>query len=570
MSNRLRDLGAKAGEIASQAARLDPKTNNRDATLNLQAAFSKQVEVVTKFASKMATFDDIVTNSSDTIEELMEHHRSDADYAERLRSKQNTRTAVLEEKKYAEQKLMEHFDGGASRNCGGIKVTLKELDIPSNLSKSKGVEFIKALKYYFKGRAPWYYTIMPYVIRIMGEAKIGNHFVPPSKANGYAGCPMEFRERYAQHAQDLYDYLEIHVPKEVMANIRKTFKYGLEDCTGQCEIGDGPTAIFCILALYRPSGETYREEIKEKICGLATKFNDGANPTAKINESMATLQEAIDLDIKIPWNRSGKLIVTLLSERSNTFARSLTAFTEVGAIVDKDNAAIELKNMFATVVEACKTLQESGQEVKRIMAVDNKPAGKGGKGGKSGKGGKGGKAQTGDTGNQDTPCHFHENCTRFPCSFGHTKAENAKKNQAKGKGGQGGGKGQKTKFSGKCQANQCEAPGKGYRLCTKCHRSGLETGSPVKLKDGTEYKVELSAKSAQEKRIAQLEKKLAQHEDDGTDSEYEEPNSGGKRKRVTFAGGKGGGSIMDRLGLPSMRIGPNGTTLNSPESVNDQ
>ena len=43
MSNKLRELGAKAGEIASQAARLDPKTNNRDATLNLQAAFSKQV-----------------------------------------------------------------------------------------------------------------------------------------------------------------------------------------------------------------------------------------------------------------------------------------------------------------------------------------------------------------------------------------------------------------------------------------------------------------------------------------------------------------------------------------------
>ena len=372
---RTRALVASAGETASLAARLDNRSANRSAVKVIEDTFNSQVDVVSKFASKMITFELIVSDSSDYIEQLMQHNSLDGDYAERLKTKQDTRTAVLTEKKYAEQKLMEHFDGGASRNCGGIKVTLKELDVPSNLSKSKGVEFIKALKYYFKGRAPWYFTILPHVIRIMSESKIGNHFLPPNKSDGFSGVPNEFRSRYTIHAQELYDYLEIHVSKEIMANIRKPFKYGLDELTGICEIGDGPMAIFCILALYRPSGESYREEIKEKICGLASKFNDGANPTAKINESMTTLQEAIDLDIRVPWNRSGKLIVTLLSERSNTFARALTVFTEVGAIVDKDDSAIEIKNMFAAVVEACKTLQESGQEVKRIMALDNRSKG---------------------------------------------------------------------------------------------------------------------------------------------------------------------------------------------------
>jgi hypothetical protein len=570
IGNRTRGLITSAGEIASLAARLNPKTNNRSAARAIEITFNSQVGVVTEFASTMSTFDDIITRASVQIAQTMSSCSEDSDYAERLKAKQDTRTAVQTEKKYAEQQLMETFDGGAARNCAGIKITLKDLVVPTNLSKSKGVEFIKELTYYFKGRAPWYYTILPYTIRIMAESKIGNHFLPPNKADRFTGCPREFRDKYVMHAAELYDYLEIHVSKEIMANIRKPFKYGLEDQVGQCEVGDGPMAIFCILALYRPSGENYREEIKEKICGLATKFNDGTNPTAKINECMNTLQEAIDLDIKIPWNRTGKTIITLLSERSNTFARALTVFTEVGAIVDKDDAAIELKNMFAAVVEACKALQDSGQEVKRIMAVDTQ-----------GKPNKGGKGKTNESGDQSNPCHFGEKCTRQNCTFGHTKEENAKKasSQSKGKGSKGGkggqgagskGKGGKTKFSGPCQAAKCTAPGKGFRLCTKCHRSGIESGKAIKLKDGADFKVEVSAKTSQEKRIAQLEKRLAQREEDGEDSdqEFEEPASAGKRKRVTFASGskndQGSGSILDRLGLPSHRMGPNGTALNSP------
>ena len=580
IGNQVRALIANAGEISSLAAKLEHRTNNSSISKEIEVQYDAHVSVVTKFAKKMATFDTIIVTTSNEIDSLMEFNQADVDYAEKLKAKQDTRTAVVTEKKYSEQMLMEHFDGGASRNCGGVKVLLKELDVPNNLSKSKGVELIKALTYYLKGRAPWYYTILPQLVRIMAESKIGNHFLPPNKKDGYLGCNLDYRTMYGQQSQELYDYLEIHIPREVMANIRKPFKYGLEELKGQCEIGDGPMAIFCILALYRPSGETYREEIKEKICGLVSKFNDGTNPTAKINENMTTLQEAIDLDIKIPWNRSGKLIVTLLSERSNTFARALTVFTEAGTITDKEDSAVEIKNMFAAIVEACKTLQESGQDVKRVMHVDSKQ----GKGNQP----KGGKAQTGESGDQANPCHFGEKCTRFPCSFGHSKSDNAKKQQNKtskptGKGGQGGGKsgkgGKTTKFSGPCQAAKCTAPGKGYRFCTKCHRSGLESGSAIKLKDGSSFTVEVSAKAQQEKRIAQLEKKLTQRNEDGEDSEFEENAEEGKRKRVAFTGIRkrlGKGSVTDRLGLPSMKStiraerGPNGTRFNSPESLDEE
>ena len=83
------------------------------------------------------------------------------------------------------------------------------------------------------------------------------------------------------------------------------------------------------------------------------------------------------MDVKIPWNRTGKLTVSLLSERSNIFSRMLGPYAHTGAILDKEDAAVELKRMFADIVEACKELQESGQDVKRLMSVDYTSSGKG-------------------------------------------------------------------------------------------------------------------------------------------------------------------------------------------------
>ena len=70
--------------------------------------------------------------------------------------------------------------------------------------------------------------------------------------------------------------------------------------------------------------------------------------------------------------------MSLLFERSNIFARVLGPYAETGAILDKEDAAVELKRMFADVVDACKELQESGQDVKRLINVDCKSPGKGG------------------------------------------------------------------------------------------------------------------------------------------------------------------------------------------------
>ncbi len=161
-------------------------------------------------------------------------------------------------------------------------------------------------------------------------------------------------------------------------------------------------------------------------------------------------------------------------------------------------------------------------------------------------------------------CHFGADCTRKICTFGYTKADNAKRAQngaGRGKGsdtksakGKGAGKGSKSsaKGAGKaevCKAFGCKAPGEGYRFCTKCHRKGIESGGKVKHKDGTMIEVKLSKSSQQEKRIAQLEKQLgnvpaADGDDPSSDDEPVEPV---KRKRANIV------NVMERLGLPNKR-----------------
>jgi hypothetical protein len=436
-------------------------------------------------------------------------------------------------------------------------MSLTELVVPSNLSKGRGVEFIKAFRSFIKSRSPWYYAILPEIIRILDISRIGGHYLPPSKADDYSSVASEYKDVYALQATDLYNYLDNKVSKEIMANLRKPFKYGMEDAKASSENGDGPMALFCILAMYRPSGESYRDEIKEKICALPAKFAEGTNPSQRVNDSLAVLQEAIDLDVKIPWNRTGKLIVSLLSERSNIFSRMLGPYAHTGAILDKEDAAVELKRMFADIVEACKELQESGQDVKRLMSVDFKSPGKGAA-----------KTTTPNeaTGDESNPCYFKENCTRKGCTYGHSKEENAKRFKSKGKGGKGDktsktkkdeppskfakkGKGNKSE----CLAKSCKAPSMGYRFCTKCHRQALENNGAVTLKDGSTAEVKVSKASAQEVRIAQLEKLLNKSEDTSDGEEEQEADQASKKRKRASAARVAGQSIMDRLGLSNKR-----------------
>ena len=58
--------------------------------------------------------------------------------------------------------------------------------------------------------------------------------------------------------------------------------------------------------------------------------------------------EALALDIKLKWSMSGKNIVPLMTERSNTFGQKLSKFADGVSVVDQDRCAIELEQVAKT------------------------------------------------------------------------------------------------------------------------------------------------------------------------------------------------------------------------------
>ena len=66
-----------------------------------------------------------------------------------------------------------------------------------------------------------------------------------------------------------------------------------------CPVGDGPSLIFCIAALFRPSGETYREDSEAKVYNSAQKLKDGASPRKWVSDVRELLHEVLELGVTL-------------------------------------------------------------------------------------------------------------------------------------------------------------------------------------------------------------------------------------------------------------------------------
>ena len=139
----------------------------------------------------------------------------------------------------------------------------------------------------------------------------GTYFKPPSKDDGYADVGSDGREMYAQQAQQLWDRLEKVIPASVITKVESTFAVGKKEVEFPCPEGDGPSLIFSIIALYRPSGDAYRQNVETKICASAQNLGNGSNPANWIEGIRPMTQEALALDIELKWSMSGKKIVPL-------------------------------------------------------------------------------------------------------------------------------------------------------------------------------------------------------------------------------------------------------------------
>jgi hypothetical protein len=457
--------------------------------------------VVEKAVVRTASYLSRITTISTRIDDILDDN-NDSDLTE-LSTLQDQRSALEKEKTYVEKGLVKHFEVGSS----GTLEKLIPMTIPEQLQQGKGKELIRNVKAFLHNRTANFYAILPELQYCMSNALVGLNQVPPSKSDGFLSVKDFLRELYAAQSLQLWEELERKLPKESVASIRKEFKYGTEEKKAKCDVGDGVMALFCLLALYRPNGISYREQIKDKMALCPAKFSDGSCPTLQIKAVWPILQEAMDLGVHLQWSRIGKPIVTALTERNNIFARALTEYSDIINIVDLDDSAVEISRMLSAVEQACKDLDDAGISTKRAAYTNeyNSPL--------------------------KQICWYGSDCNREDCQRQH-KPNGKGQGKGKGKGGKGTPKGKgkgayaknktpepkdnkeaKIKPENICKAKDCPASGKGYKFCVTCHRK-LMADKSITLKDGTEdkYPSENAKKRA-------LRAEQDQDKDDGEDSE---------------------------------------------------
>lgn len=509
-------------DLQNAALRMPGNGANDSASKLVEEAYKANIEFVEEAAAQMASFDikiaEITREISVAMAAAVGTATGIADTAT-YKSLQETRTFLEKEREYSEKSLTKHFEAGMKSQCGGVKLSLTPLVIPQNLKAGKGAELIQNIKAHLNLRAPFYYAIMPELIKTMADAMLGRYHKPPSKADGYATVNVLYRDAYDRMAQTIYDEFESKLPQEILLDVRKEFRFGELEEKAVCTKGDGPMLVFCLLALYKPNDVHFRQKLKVKMQGAPQKFRDGACPKTKVLELQPILNEVLDLGVKIQWAETGKLICSILSERSNTFAAVLKHYNEPGAIVDPDDCAVELNRMFTDIEQACKDLEEAGVGYKQSHTNA---------------------ISTYTTTIAETDCWFGLDCTRKECERKHPTGQREFKT-GKGGGGKGGGKGGGGKAQGKgggrpkgdrqgkgadrqgkgsktCQGKGCNQSCRGFRFCTTCHRKGLSEGS-ITLKDGSKAQIEDKGKGSQEKRICQLEKMLQDKDDCQDDDE---------------------------------------------------
>ena len=219
-------LDSKMGELKDAAARVQQAGNKSAATTAAAAKYEESIKFVKVTAAKLSSYDLNIAQLTNQIDEIM--FSGDSAPTTTAKDKQTIRKSMISEREFVQQRLVHYFDASA-QSSKDSKVYLKELKIPDQLEKDKGVELIMATKGYLKNRTLSFYAIMPDLTRIMSESKIGNFYKPASKKDGFASVPIEIRSDYTLQAQELYDELCLKVPNKVMQNIRVSFKYGLEE-----------------------------------------------------------------------------------------------------------------------------------------------------------------------------------------------------------------------------------------------------------------------------------------------------------------------------------------------------
>ena len=92
--------------------------------------------------------------------------------------------------------------------------------------------------------------------------------------------------------------------------------------------GDGLGLFWMMTMLYRPSDETYRENLEQDTYALCRKLalQSKGNPTKFIEDLRTQLPDANALGVKLKWILTGKTVVTNMASRNNILAQKLQGY----------------------------------------------------------------------------------------------------------------------------------------------------------------------------------------------------------------------------------------------------
>ena len=454
-----RDLIDASVRLPSGLAKMNPI---RKAAVNKYDVSTRfVVQVATRFAYCKAEVDKITTYIDQLFEEALNVGGSVDQKS--LEESQETQKTLQREAEFQEGVLVDHFNSGQMGRRSEVRVQEVAFRFPDNIEEGRANEFMKWTVAALRQKVTEYWAIIAEVERACSDFDPTNNafYKPPCLNDGYNKVDSRYRNQYAEQAKRLYEKLDAIISQSVMTKVKSTFSYGKDERSFSCPVGDGPSLVFAIVALYRPSNEAYREKIEMKVYTQANRIKDGVAPRVFVKDMRTLLLEILNLDIKVKWSLSGKRFVTLLSDKSNVFSQKLSKFSDLSAIANVDDCAVELDQAVSAVESACNDLEQGGVKVKisanNVTMEDRKSS-------------------------SNDKCHFGIDCYKSDCRFVHPPGWKRPTSTKKGKGKGGKGKGSKGKNDknkwSTCQAKGCSQTCP-YDFCKPCHRKGLECGSIV-------------------------------------------------------------------------------------------
>lgn len=113
------------------------------------------------------------------------------------------------------------------------------------------------------------------------------------------------------------------------------------------------------MQLFRPLSRQHRSKLQTAICSAHTKFQPSSgHPLPHLQELNLKVQEALEIEVKVPWEAVGIPMIDALSQRNYLLAQRLGDLRD--APDDLDDSAVFLGKLIAEATDVVNELTASG------------------------------------------------------------------------------------------------------------------------------------------------------------------------------------------------------------------